>query len=256
MSNPDTQKLIARVEEKTGYRVTVDTASGIYEHAQMLSAQPESPAHLIRVNDKHLHHADYIVAVQCWILLILWSDPQQVPAMAANHSECRTLVDRWVKAKQLSQYPPDTAAQTSKFCVESLLNQLNSMPLEIRVANLCFEFCPRLREMQIESFNAHLRRISEVFSAKIKDQTPSEAFEKNVAMNAALALNWARISGSRICLLPYESTGNIEAGKRLLDTLDEIAGQTSECHVRTVDAWAEQLSLRSLYIWQLTNRSQ
>jgi hypothetical protein len=62
--------------------------------------------------------------------------------------------------------------------------------------------------MQAESYNAHLRSISEVFSPKIKQIAPPDAYQKNVAMNAALALNWARLSGSRLCLLPYESTGS------------------------------------------------
>ena len=73
-------------------------------------------------------------------------------------------------------------------------------------------------------------------------------------MNAALALNWARLSGSRLCLLPYESTGHLDAGQKLLDAVDAPPAQTSENHLRTVDAWAEQLSLRTLYRWELSNR--
>ena len=63
MSNADTQHMIDLVERQTGYRMTVDVISGIYEHAQMISARPGAPGHLIRVNVCHarfldLHHSD------------------------------------------------------------------------------------------------------------------------------------------------------------------------------------------------------
>ena len=254
MSNADTQHMIDLVERQTGYRVTVDVISGIYEHAQMISARPEAPVHLIRVNADRRQHADYIVAVQCGMLLVLWSDPTKVPGMAFEKSKCDYLAGKWAKTKQLAALPAETAATTANFYVEGLLKQLNSTPLEIRVANLCYESCPSLRDMQAESFNAHLRGISEAFSPKIKERAPQEGFQKNVAMNAALALNWARLSGSRLCLLPYESTGHLDAGQKLLDAVDAPPAQTSENHLRTVDAWAEQLSLRTLYHWELSNR--
>ena len=190
------------------------------------------------------------------MLLVLWSDPTKVPAMAFEKSKCDYLAGKWAKTKQLAAFPADVAAKTANFYVEGLLKQLNSTPLEIRVANLCFESCPSLRDMQAESFNAHLRGISEAFSPKIKALAPQDAFQKNVAISAALALNWARLSGSRLCLLPYESTGHVDAGQKLLDAVDAAPAQTSENHMRTIDAWAEQLSLRTLYRWELSNRCQ
>ena len=192
MNNADTQRMIDLVERQTGYRVTVDVISGIHEHAQMISARPEAPAHIIRVNADYRQHADYIVAVQCGMLLVLWFAPTKVPAMAFEKAKCDYLAGKWAKTKQLAAFPADVAAKTANFYVESLLRQLNSTPLEIRVANLCYESCPSLRDMQAESFNAHLRQISGVFSPKIKALAPQDAFQKNVAMNAALALNWAR----------------------------------------------------------------
>jgi hypothetical protein len=144
----------------------------------------------------------------------------------------------------------------ANYYVEGLLKQLHSEPLEIRVVNLCFDSCPSLRDSQAELLTAHLRGISGAFSPKVRDRSPQEAFQKNMAMNAALALNWARLSGSRLCLLPYESTGYIDAGQKLLDAVDAEPGQTSANHLRTVDSWAGQLSLRTLYQWEFSDRSQ
>jgi hypothetical protein len=171
--------------------------------------------------------------------------------MAFDKDKCDFLADTWAKTKQLAAMSAETAARTANFYVESLLRQVNSAPLEIRVANLCYESCPSLREMQAESFNAHLRGISGAFSPKVKETAPPDVFQKNMAMNA---LNWARLSDSRMCLLPYESTGLVDAGQKLLDAIDAAPDHTSENHMRTVDAWAEELSLRTLYRWELSNR--
>lgn len=254
MSNADTKKMIDLVEKQTGYRVAVDVISGIQEHAQMISARPEAPSHIIRVNANRRHHADYIIAVQCGMLLVLWSDPTRVPQMLSERQKCDYLAGRWSKTKELAVLPTDTAAQMANYYVQGLLNQLNSTPLEIRVANICFETCPSLREIQAESFNAHLQELSKVFLPQTRKIAPEEVFQRNVSMNAALALNWSRISGSRISLLPYESTGYLEAGRKLLDEVDAKPAHTYTSHVETINAWAEQLQMRTLYRWEYSDR--
>jgi len=73
-------------------------------------------------------------------------------------------------------------------------------------------------------------------------------------MNAALAGSWARLSGNRLALLPYESLGYAAAGQRLLDALDALPGMTAESHTGTVDAWARQLAMDTLYHWEFSDR--
>lgn len=244
--------MIQLVEQQTGYRVTVDVVSGIYEHAQMVSARPDAPTHLIRVNADRRPYADYIVAVQCGMLLVLWSDPTRVPTMRYHQEKCEYLAGKWAKTQSLSDLPAETAARRASFYTEGLLKQLSATPLEIRVAKLCFETCPSLRGMQTDLFTAHLREISEGFAPKIQSRTPPDAFQKSMAMNAALALNWARLSESRMCLLPYESTGRLELGQKLLDAVDSAV--STQDYTATVDAWADLLSLRNLYVWEYSNR--
>jgi hypothetical protein len=41
MNHPDTKQMLDLVEQRTGYRVSVDLISGINEQAQMISARPE-----------------------------------------------------------------------------------------------------------------------------------------------------------------------------------------------------------------------
>ncbi len=132
----------------------------------------------------------------------------------------------------------DLSKKVGRFYVEGLVKQVQSVPLEIGVAKLVFEKCPSLRDAQAESFRAQLQNLSQVFTPKIKDSGPAEVFQKNVAMNASLALGWSEISGDRIALLPYESTGHLESGQKLLAALQAASPLDSAAYTGVVDAWA------------------
>jgi hypothetical protein len=254
MNHPDTKHMLELVEQSTGYRVSVDLISGIHEHAQMISARPENPVHLIRVNSSQRSFADYIVAVQCGMLLILWSDPQKVPSLSLEESVCSRLSAEWAALPQLNSLDSATSKKVASFYVQGLVKQAQSMPLEFSVAKLVFEKCPGLRPLQAESFRAQLQSLSQVFTANVKESAPAEVFQKNVAMNAALALGWADISGERIALLPYESTGHLEAGKKLFALLQAPPILDSTAYTAVVDALARALSLDGLYQWEYSNR--
>ena len=254
MNNSNTQYMIDLVEQRTGYRVSVDLISGIHDHARMISARPGNPVHMISVNETQRASADYIVAVQCGILLVLWSDPQKVPAMALEERATTDLAARWAGLAPLAALPADVSNKVARHYVEGLVKQVQSMPLEIGVAKLVFEKCPALRAAQGESFRAQLQNLSQVFTAKVKDSAPVEVFQKNVTMNAALALGWSEISGDRIALLPYESTGHLESGRKLFAALQAVFHLDSSAYTGVVDTWARILSLERLYRWDFSNR--
>jgi hypothetical protein len=111
MTHPDTKHMLELVEQQTGYRVSVDLISGIHEHARMISARPGNPVHMISVNSSQHAFADYIVAVQCGILLALWSDPQKVPAIALEERATTALADRWAGLPWIS--PKNTLRQNA-----------------------------------------------------------------------------------------------------------------------------------------------
>jgi hypothetical protein len=256
VNHPETAQLIASVEEVSGYRVTIDSIDGIQENAQMLSARPENPFHLIRVNSAHRRYADYIVAVQCGMLLVMWSDPTKVPEMVLDQQKCDYWSKRWSGSKQLASLPRESAVRMATLYLQGLIQQAQSLPMEIRVARFCFENCPGLREMQHEMLTAHLRNLSEIFSPKIRPQIPPDLFDKNAAMNAALAKAWGEIADSRLPIIPYEATGYLERGENLLAVIDALPENTSENHVKTVDSWAGELGMSSLFGWKYTNRIQ
>jgi mitochondrial fission protein ELM1 len=79
MSNSDTERLIKQVEDQTGYRVVLGTTDSITSDAEMISAATEHPVHVINVSKNRLAFADYIIAIQCSMLMTMWSHPSGIP---------------------------------------------------------------------------------------------------------------------------------------------------------------------------------
>ncbi|MEI6785081.1 MAG: hypothetical protein WCQ21_29640 [Verrucomicrobiota bacterium] len=207
MHSPGTKQLIAEVEQTTGYKVVVDTIEGISEHAQMISARPEMPVHTIRVSKSKLPTADYIVAIQCAILLRTWSDPTRIPVFSPIPEKVRYLADRAANTKPLSQLPAKLAQETALQVTQGLLNQLRSLPSEIFAIRECQAQCHDLHEMQADTVESELRLSSETFAPKIRSFAPDFIWRNNVSMNSAYALNWSQLTDSTLPMLPYQSAG-------------------------------------------------
>jgi len=255
VNHPETAQLLASAEDATGYRINIDVMEGIQDDARMVAARPGNPFHLIRINSEQRRYADYIVAVQCGMLLVLWSDPTNVPELVPEQAKCDYWGKRWAGSKQLASLPRESAMKMAGFYLQGLIQQVYSLPLEIRVARICFENCPGLREMQEEKLTSHLRKLSEVFSPKIRQQVPPDVFDKNVTMNAALAKAWSELTDSRLPIIPYEATGYLEKGAKLLAAIDDLPENKAENLVKNVDLWADQLGMSSLFRWKFTNRT-
>lgn len=92
--------------------------------------------------------------------------------------------------------------------------------------------------------------MSKVLAKEIKDFSPAEIYERNVAMNAAFALFWSRLAGDSVCVLPYKVMGYAAKGERLLAAYDAIDKASSARHRAVVDAWAAELKMGNWYEWK------
>ena len=197
MASMETQKMMDLVTEKTGYGVSVIMASDIASWADMVSASEKNPRHLIRVNAKYARYGDYLVALQCAMLMIKWADPFHLPCFLVRQSKTEKIINEVSKDHKLRNLPSAVRHQFSKMIVEGLLNQLQSAPTEMMAIEICYELCPGLRGVQEEAVEVNLPEMTASLSTQIRDRTPSEVFRKTAAMNAAFCLEWAERSGDR-----------------------------------------------------------
>jgi hypothetical protein len=249
MPNADTARLIALVEQETGYRVTLGTTDTAVGDAEMVSAAAAHPAHVINVSSRSLAVADYITAVQCVMLLTMWSHPRGVPQFQLVDEKIRYAVGKVGRWKGLSRYPKHMVDVTARAMFTGLLHQLLSTPSELLGIEYCYRECKSLRQQQADAVNASIRRNTQSLTPQVRELAPPDLYERNQSMCAALARFWCDLIGSEVAMLPYKSIGMDKKAEVLLAHWRESAGSLGERSVATVDKWADWMGLRSFYTW-------
>lgn len=250
MASAETERMMALVAEKTGYDVAVTTEPDMKTWSDMVSASGSNPRHLIRINPRYDRLGDYLVALQCAMLVTKWADPSRISSFFVSQSRTRKTVQKVSKAKEVGNLPPAVRDQFCTMIVEGLLNQLQSLPTEMMAIEMCHELCPGLRGVQQEAVAANLREMTASLGPKIRTQTPPEIFRRNAAMNAAFCLSWAERSGDRTALIPFETLGFLEKGPALFAAYRSVPADSAARYVLVVDRWSEILEMQGWYEWR------
>jgi hypothetical protein len=254
MPNADTERLLALVEERTGYRVTVDTIDTCAGDAEMISAAADHPFHLVRIAQNRLAGADYLVALQCTMLLSMWSHPLGIPKFRPIANKVAYFIKKAADWRGLARLSSTLREQTAQQLVTGLLHQLQSTPAELIGIEYCYRECPTLRKLQGDAMNVNLRYNTQSLKAEVKALAPPDIYEKNQIMCAALARFWCDLAGTEAAWLPYKSIGVDTQATELLKKFHETTGSLGERSTNIVDAWADELGLRSLYEWEYRSK--
>ena len=254
MTNNETKRLLNQVEEQTGYRVTIGTTDKAIGDAEMITAANGHPVHLINVSDRKLSFSDYIIAVQCSMILTMWSHPDGVPQFRTFPEKINNAAREAANFSGLSIISKSQALQMVTSMFNGLMHQLLSTPSELIALEYCYNECPSLRQMQAEAVNANLRRNTESLKPEIKTITPPDIYEKNQIMCAALARFWCGVTNSMLPSIPYQSIGVDYRGNLLLQKFLKAEGSLGERSVSVVDAWAMDLELHDYYEWKFRDK--
>lgn len=249
MDNQDTKNLISLVEERTGYRITLGTTDSVSGDAQMISAGKSHPFHLINISKKCVDYADYVVAVQCVMLLTMWNHPSGIPEFRINDEKYKNALRKVMNWKGISKLPSATAKSVSDQLVSGLLHQLRSTPSELLGIEYIYKNCPSLHKQQEILINRNLREYSAALSPQLKDFAPTNIWESNVMMSGSVARIWSDLTGSELALLPYKSAGFTDRISELINLYHQTEGTLGEKMTTVVDKWAEKLKLRTIYTW-------
>ena len=86
----------------------------------------------------------------------------------------------------------------------------------------------------------------------VQAMMPDEALHKNIAMSAAFALFWADKLKQPQITLPYQASGRLADGRKLLDIWQSIPDEPAN-DMKLIDMWADNLGLGSWYSWVKAN---
>ena len=245
----DTKKLLGLVRDLTGYEVNVESADTEAGNAEMISAAPGHPVHLIKVSRANLGAADYIVAVQCTILIAMWSHPAGVPQFRPEREKMLSAIGELTDREQLAGIPEEKRVEFARSIVEGQLHQLRSTPFELWGIDYCYRECPGLRDLQSDAVTATLRANAYTMRPNFSKLVPSAILVHSQAMGATLALFWSELIGDERPMMPYSAVGLDTDAKLLAGIFRSADGSPGQRCVDTVDAWAVKLGLRDMYEW-------
>jgi hypothetical protein len=244
--NEDLRGLLGVVERQTGYAVAI-TRGDIRTHSAMVSASLDQPVHAVYINPQYEKWGDYLAAMQCAMLLIKWADPTRIPDFGLDKQVVTLHVQRI--ARKVKGLPASSAVQYAHMVVTGLLQQVNSVPMQMMAMEICRKHCPSLWTQQQESVANELREMAGVLAKRVREMSPKEIYERSVAINAAYVYNWAEESGDHSVTLPYEALGYSKMGVELLNAYRAVDRDSKDSYPVAVDAWAHMLDIVGWYTW-------
>jgi hypothetical protein len=248
--NRDLEQLFDQVKTATGYPVTVSGDSDMGTHSRLASASPQRPVHTIFVNPAFERFGDYLVAVQCAMLVIKWANPAEVVDFIVRQEKLSYLIDKFAKKSDGRGMPRSSAVQYATMIVNGLLLQLNSLPLQMMSIEMVHRLCPSLADQGRMSGRQELQDMSRSLSPDVRAHAPDAIFNSSASMNAAFALFWSKLAGDTVCILPYKVQGFLSNGQRLLAAYEAADQASFSRHRDVVDAWAKILSMETWYQWR------
>ena len=244
--------LLDRVFQVTGFPVEVQRDPLLTVKASVQSARPGRPVHMIRLNPRSEGQADYWVASECLLLLRMWAIPyEEQRDFRPDEEKKRYLASKTEKLKFYRGQPPELVSEMASRFFTGLLLQLRSFPGEIRVNKTLRQEFPDVDTQQRAGVISVLRENSESLDPKVKAMTPPDVYGASISMNAACAAFWSREWSDSSITLPYEASGFLQKGLRLLAILDGVPDQGGKEDAGLIDAWADVLSIRGWYSWTL-----
>lgn len=238
------QAALTALEKLGGKPVILRENAQLPNPAKIHVASETEPAHVLTYNPAATPELPYLVCFQCGLAERALRSARDERFNVANTPDTYSRVQALVQEKKT--IPDEMIVTYSQMITEGLGTQLRSMPVGIRIDRALYQFHPELRDMQHVVAERQLKESVGCLNPSIKAIVPELIFNASVGMNAALALEWARVWNEDAHVVPYRLAGHVALGERLLASLDAIP-DTPHNDRELVSSWAEILGVDRLY---------
>jgi hypothetical protein len=248
---PETQKIIAEVETRSGLPVQVIPMRDLPVVATVTMSPHATDSYVIRYRPG-IAFKDYIVAFQCGHVLRALALPERQRVQFASTGEARSWAERLLRARLAATkkptFPDAVIEPFAANLVDGLLTQLRSIPVGMRVDAWLAEEYPALADEQALSISLQQQEALVSLSPAVKEAVPDEIVAGSVLLNTAYALFCDRLLGTAEYQVPYVAAGFKELGGALLAIFDELPADPAS-DVALVDRWAQEIGLSGKYQW-------
>ena len=252
MLRPTTQRIIALLEEKSGYPVQVIEEPGLPVFASMRIARDPLPAHILKLKSLTPPPVDYTTCLQCSLVLRLFAcEPEQRYLISAAPEGFRAIGALLHAPNGLVErfgIPPEKANSLRDQLLQGLVLHLHSIAIGLRVSQTLTIDYPDLLDLEAEHVEREYRQNLGSLSDEYRQVFPEKVFSAMHKISAAYALFWAGRMERPELVNPYHLFGFDQGGERLLQIFESIPS-TPEHDCELVDQWADYLGIRGWYSW-------
>ena len=246
-----TLDLLDLVQTVSGYPAVVSPNPGLETTATLRMARGSVAVHSIEYNPDLVAEPDYYVAVQCGQILRFFAPHPAERMDLAFSAHGLAAVNELVLRDAATRLPGVTTDAAQGFAsriYNGLMQQLRSMPVELRVEEWIREAYPEFVEVQRAAVLRQLEENARSLSPSVRSMSPPRVFKATVAMNAAAAQFWAGTYLMPDLVKPYAREGLAGDGANLLALWRKVPPEAT--HDREIiDDWAHSLKVGGWYDW-------
>jgi hypothetical protein len=252
VSSPAVEKVLKQVESLSGKPVHIEATTNLPPNilANVRMARGGLPFHMIEYQASLAASPDYLIVYQCGFII------RRYAVDAANRQdfigtpEGEVVVREWVAKNPKASKPPEAnASGLIRFLHSGLISQVRSIPVGLRVDAWILQEFPDLLPLQEKALSKQLNDNASALRPDVQAAMPEQALAINISMSAAFAFFWAARLNQPQIALPYQATGYVERGMKLLDIFNLIPTDPSQ-DTALIDAWADTLGIRNWYRWE------
>ena len=200
--------------------------------------------HILKYRPVPNRRPDYHICYQCGFIIRLFENAPEHRFSMGLSPEGPMRMAKWLKEGPAT--PQAIAAKDH--LLSSLMIQLRTIPVGLRIDELIWAGYPELREEQAASARLQMGDNTKALVPAIRQAFPKRMVHANTAMNAAFALFWSEKLEDPTLRLPYQSVGAEGDGQDLLTEFSTL-GKGSAEDWNLVDTWASKLGLSGCYKW-------
>ena len=250
----ETRRLLKQGEELGGEQIALVPDRSLDELAQarlIISRSPGQP-HELRYNPEDRQARDHLIAHEVGHLVRLHAAPPEERYLAAINGEARRLAGRkllpYLEELARLGLPDRAIRQVFDIWHQGIVLQLANAPADLRIEQWLHQEHPALRESQKHSLGNILDRYALMQADPRFIQTPHVIRGANVELNAAVALQYARLFRDQLFADQYPLYITKRAELMLREGLD-APDLGHEGDRQLTDQWAQRYALKGWYRW-------
>lgn len=242
--------LIEKVRKVTGYPVVskLEKSLGQDVTSCLQTGSPENPVHVVLISESVVPFQNFQLGVQCLLILLKYKDGRLLE-IAPNPVRVTALQNQLTSGHSIQSLE----ARMVPEMLGVLLEQLNSMPIEIIAMYLMKERAPELEPERQLAAGALAKALiaGAIDPVPMRRIVPQEIYSRNFSMNAALAWALADQGNQFQPLHEFRRLGFSDSGRKLFAALQVLAQDknVSDFYKLSVDTWAGLLKMQDWYFW-------